>query len=83
MRFVARHDGQEIAVEVERSGSGYRVKLGERWLVADLVDAGPSVRSLRLEDGTQFSLLHHREGTLHQVTLASASIQVEITDPLA
>jgi biotin carboxyl carrier protein len=83
MRFVARHDGADIPLEVERFGSGYRVKLGERWVVADLVDAGPTVRSLRLEDGTQYSLLHHRQETLHVVTLSSASIHVEITDPLA
>ena len=83
MRFIARHDEKEIEVEVERHGGGYRVRIGERWIEADLVDAGEFVRSLRLEDGTQFSLIHHREGNVHEITLGSATIAVEIIDPLA
>ena len=83
MRFVGRYDGNELPIEVERLGAGYRVKLGDRWIVADLVDAGPAVRSLRLEDGTQFSLLHHREGNEYQVTIGASKVHVEIVDPLA
>ncbi len=83
MRLVARHDGKEIPVEVERHGAGYRVRIGERWLVADLVSVGPTVRSLRLEDGTQFSLLHRREGNDHHITIGASSMVVEIIDPLA
>jgi biotin carboxyl carrier protein len=83
MRFIARHDGQELAVEVERSGAGYRVKIGERWLEVDLAEAGPLVHSLRLEDGRQFSLVHHRDGNAHEVTLAGTKVHVEIVDPLA
>jgi biotin carboxyl carrier protein len=83
MKFVARHDGRDIAVEVERQGSGYRVLLGDRWLNADLIPAGNFVRSLRLEDGTQFSLLHHREGNIHEITFQGATIPVEVIDPLS
>jgi biotin carboxyl carrier protein len=83
VRFIARYDGTEIPLEVERHGTGYRVKRGDRWIEADLVEAGPSVRSLRLEDGTHFSLLHHREGNEHQVTIGASQIRVEIVDPLA
>lgn len=83
MKFIARHDEKEVEVEVERHGSGYRVRIGERWIEADLVDAGGFVRSLRLQNGTQFSLLHHREGTLHEITLGSSTIKVDIIDPLA
>lgn len=83
MKLVARMDGADIPVEVERHGSGYRVRIGERWLEADLVDAGPVVRSLRLEDGTQFALIHHRDGNRHEVSLADSTIHVEMTDPLA
>ena len=82
MRFNARHDGKEIAVDVERHGGGYRVRLDDRWLEIDLVEAGPSLRSLRLADGTQYSLVHHRNGNMHEVTLAATSVHVEITDPL-
>lgn len=83
MKFVAQHDERTFEVEVERSGSGYRVRLDDRWILADLVDAGGYVRSLRLEDGTQFSLIHHRNGTMHEVTLAGSNVRVEIIDPLA
>jgi biotin carboxyl carrier protein len=83
MKFVAQHEKQTIEVEVERSGSGYRVRLDDRWIQADLVSAGGYVRSLRLENGTQFSLIHHREGNMHEVTLAGSNVRVEIIDPLA
>lgn len=83
MRFIARHDGEDLAVEVTRHGSGYRVKLGDRWLEADLVSAGPALRSLRLEDGTQYALVHHQSGNQHEITLAASTVHVEIIDPLA
>jgi pyruvate carboxylase subunit B len=83
MRLIARYDGNDIEVVVERHGSGYTVKLGDRVIEADLVDAGPALRSLRLADGTQFSLTHHREGNTHQVTLADSTFYVDITDPLS
>lgn len=83
MRFFARHGDDEIPVEVERSGGGYRVKLADRWLLADMVNAGPYVRSLRLEDGRQLALIHHREGTTHEITLDDSTVHVDITDPLS
>ena len=83
MRFIARHGSDEIAIEVERHGAGYRVRLGDRWLVADVVNAGPYLRSLRLEDGTQLALIHDREGVTHQISLADSTIHVDITDPLS
>jgi biotin carboxyl carrier protein len=83
LRFIARHGGEEIPIEVERQGKAYRVRLGDRWLVADLVNAGPYVRSLRLEDGTQLSIVHDREGNMHQISLPDSTIHVEITDPLS
>lgn len=82
MIFNARYRDEEIPLEVERHGSTYRVKVGERWIVADLITAG-GLRSLRLEDGTQFLLTHHREGTTHQITIGASQFDVEIVDPLA
>jgi acetyl/propionyl-CoA carboxylase alpha subunit len=83
VRFIARHGGEEIPIEVERQGRVYRVRMGDRWLVADVVNAGPYLRSLRLEDGTQLTLVHDREGTMHQISLADSIIHVDITDPLS
>jgi len=83
VRFIARRNGEEMPVDVERHGGGYRVRLGDRSLEVDLVNAGPSLRSLRLADGTQYALIHHQNGTMHEITLAATSVHVEITDPLA
>ena len=83
MKFIARHGDRELPVEVLRHGSGYRVRIGDRWVEADLVRAGAYVRSLRLEDGTQVSLIHHGEGKLHEITLGETTVRVEIVDPLA
>ena len=50
---------------------------------ADIVNAGPYMRSLRLQDGTQLALTHHREGSTHEITLADSTVHVDITDPLS
>ena len=83
MKFLAREGGRELEVEVQRHGAGYRVRLGDRWIEADFIDIGRYVRSLRLEDGTQYSLVHHREGNTHQISLDGATVHVDIIDPLA
>jgi biotin carboxyl carrier protein len=83
MKLVARYDGTDTPVEVERHGGGYRVKIGDRTILADLGAAGPYVRSLRLEDGTQYALMHHRDGNTHQISLSGAAYHVEIFDPLS
>ena len=83
MRFIARRDGVDIPVEVERAGGEYRVKIGDRWMTADLVEAGPYLRSLRMEDGTQFSFVHHLSGTTHEISLRASTVHVDVIDPLA
>ena len=83
MKFIARHAGEEIPVEVERSGSEYRVRIGERSFVIDLAEAGRFLRSLRLEDGTQLALIHHRDGTSHEISLPDSTIHVDVRDPLS
>ena len=83
MKFIAREGDRELEVEVERHGAGYRVRLGDRWIEADFIDVGPYVRSLRLEDGTQYPLVHHRDGNTHQISLDGSTVHVDIIDPLA
>ena len=83
MKLLARHDGDELPVEVERHGGGYRVRIGERWIYAELVNAGPYIRSLRLEDGTQLALVHHRDGSTYHVSFGDETYRIEIRDPLA
>jgi biotin carboxyl carrier protein len=93
LRFIARtaalHDARndadgprDVDVEVLRHGAGYRVRIGERWLEADFVSAGPFVRSLRLDDGTQLSLTHHTTVNTHEISFGGATITVDIIDPL-
>jgi biotin carboxyl carrier protein len=83
VRLIASEGGREIEVEVQRHGSGYRVRIGERWLEADVVSVGPFVRSLRLDDGTQLPLIHHRNDNIHEISVGGASVKVELIDPLA
>ena len=72
-----------MPIDIVREGAGYRVRIGDRSIYADLVNAGPYIRSLRLEDGTQFALVHHREGNDHHISFGEATYRIEITDPLA
>lgn len=83
MKFIAREGEREVEVEVERHGNGYRVRVGDRWIDADFVSVGRYVRSLRLDDGTQFSLVHHRDGNTHEISFGGATVTVDIIDPLA
>jgi 3-methylcrotonyl-CoA carboxylase alpha subunit len=83
VKFIARENGAEMEVEVQRHGTGYRVRVGERWIEADLVSVGDYVRSLRLDDGTQFSLVHHREGNTHEISFGGSTVTVDVIDPLA
>jgi len=83
VKLVARHNGVDTPVEIERHGGSYRVTIGDRTILADLGTAGPYVRSLRLADGTQYALMHHRDGHRHQITLSGAAYHVEIFDPLS
>ena len=83
MKFIARVGERELEVEVERHNAGYRVRLGDRWIDAEFVNVGNYVRSLRLEDGTQVSLIQHAVGHVHEVSLGGTIITVEIIDPLA
>jgi biotin carboxyl carrier protein len=83
VKLIARHDADEVPVEVERHGGGYVVTMGGRTFEVDLITAGQFVYSLRLEDGRQFSLTHHRNGNTHEVTIAGSKVIVEIIDPLS
>ena len=83
MKFVARYEGEEIAVEVERRGGGYQVTIGDRTMDVDLINAGRFLHSLRFDDGRQFALLHQRDGDRHKVTLGGRTLHVELFNPLA
>ena len=83
MKLIARIDGLNVEVEVQRMGSSdYRVRVGDRWLSADLIEAGPVLRSLLMDDGTQYSITHHRDGSVHEINLPDSTVHLELIDPL-
>lgn len=84
MKFIARKGDDELPVEVVRHGTGYRVRIGDRWMEADFVGVGRYIHSLRLDDGTQLALAHHHEGgNTHEISFGGATVAVDIIDPLA
>lgn len=82
MRLVARIDGELVPLDVERAGAGYRVCVGDRCIIADMASPNPYLRSLRLEDGTQFLIVHHSDGPRHELSFATTNVRLEIHDPL-
>jgi biotin carboxyl carrier protein len=82
LKFIARTGGADLDVEVQRCGGGYRVRIGERWIEADFVSVGAYIHSLRMEDGTQFPISHHRDGNMHEISFRESTIAVEMIDPL-
>lgn len=82
MKFIARHGETVTEVEVQRLGTGYRVRIGDRWIEADLASVGRYVQSLRLEDGTQHALVHHQSGTTHEISMDGGTFVVDMIDPL-
>lgn len=82
MKLLAMFHGEEIPVVVERYGTGYRVQLRDRVLIADMVTAGESLRTLRFEDGRQEVFLFHREQGDFRISIAGQKVAVEVRDPL-
>src|SRR6266480_3582293 len=78
-----RRDERQAVKFIARLAGGYQVRLGEKSFIVDLAEAGRFLHSLRLEDGTQLALIHHRVGTKHQISLPDSTIHVDITDPLS
>lgn len=83
VKFVARHQEETFPVVVERSGTGYRVRVREEWIEAELVEANDVLRLLRLADGRQFLLVHHASGASHEVSFGEKRVHLELHDPLA
>lgn len=83
MRFIARVGDQELRVDVERLGSGYRVRIRDEWQPVDLVSVNPYLRSLRLQDGRQFLIVHHHEAEQHELHFGESAVSVGIHDPMA
>ena len=82
MKFVVRHLGEEMVVEIERDGSEYRIKIDERSFNAEMTVANRFLSTLRLDDGAQYLVVHHRDGNAHEVSFGDRTVCLELFDPL-
>jgi biotin carboxyl carrier protein len=83
LKLIAVRDGQEITVQVERTGGGYVVTVGERTMEVSLVSANEFAKTLTFADGSQFLLGHRRDGDRHEISFGNDIVHVELRDPLA
>ena len=83
VNLIAKIGEKLFPVEVERAGSGYRVRIDGGWVSVDMTSPNASMRSLRFEDGTQYLIVHHREGPRHELSFGDATVHLEMHDPLA
>ena len=82
MKLVAVHAGETLDVEVERTGSGHRVRVNGREHEVSLVAANAFVSSLLLSDGSQYLLLHRPSDAVHEISFGNRTVKVEMHDPL-
>ncbi len=83
MRFIAKHESGEIAVEVERYGSGYLVRRNGTEAILELVSAGESLYALRYADGRQQLFLYRHDRGRTTIDIAGKKVHLTIEDPLA
>lgn len=83
MKFIAKSGEKQVPVEIDRHGSGYFVRVGERSLIVDLVAANRYLQSARFDDGTQLLIAHHRDGVRYEISFGHRSVSLELHDPLA
>jgi Biotin carboxyl carrier protein len=59
------------------------VRLGDRWVEIDMVRANRFVHSLRMQDGTQFLVIHDSQGVHHSISFGDCKVHFDLHDPLA
>jgi len=83
MKLIAKRDGAQTEIEIERFGNGYRMVMNGRELIFDLVRANAQLNSIRFDDGTQYLFAHHADGPSHTVSFSDQAVHVQLFDPLA
>ena len=82
MELIARLDGAEQTVELERHGDVYRLRIGDQAYEVDAASFGPSGRSLLIA-GVQHEVVVKSLGRgRYQVASARGLEEVEMVDPL-
>ncbi len=91
MELIVRHGGREEEVHLERTGSGYRVSVGEKSYEVDVVAAttmscscpsGATVHSLLIGGRQHEVAVRHQKEGIYWVSSAADAGAVEIMDPL-
>ena len=83
MKLIARREGEQKEIEIERHGAGYRMRIDGREVLFDLVRCNAQLNSIRFEDGAQYLFGHHADGAKHVVSFDDQAVHVELYDPLA
>ena len=82
MELVVKEGGREAQLHLERTESGYRIRLDEKLYDVDVVHVGGHVRSLLIE-GRQYVVSVRPQGNgSYRVSHVDGSGDVELMDPL-
>ncbi len=82
MELIVRHLDREEEVHLERTGSGYRVAVGEKHYEVDVAVAGATVHSLLISGRQHEVTVRHQKEGVYWVSSAAGASEVEVMDPL-
>ena len=82
VKMICRMGEETREIEVAREGSGYRVTIGDDVRIVDLATANGILHSLQFDDGRQYLLAYHRDGTTHEIAFSDRTVLVALFDPL-
>ena len=82
MELIVRHLGREEKVHLERTGSGYRVGVGEASYEVDVARAGGTVHSLLIGGHQHEVTVRRQKEGVYWVSSAAGAGEVELMDPL-
>ena len=82
MELIARVEGRTETVTIERRGTHYRIRVGEREHDVDARALGPFVRSLVVDGASHETAVFRTADGAWNVGWAGTSTRVELVDPL-
>ena len=81
MRIDALVGGRARRIDLRREGAGYRARIGDRPVEAEVLERGPGSLLVRWGERT-FDVTYSLEGDRWVLDLGSRQVAVEILDPL-
>ncbi len=82
MELIARHQDREAKVHLERTESGYRIKIGDLEYEVDVAQAGSTIHSLLIEGRQHEVTVRRQKEGVYWVNSALGADEVELMDPL-